>query len=708
MISFQSGPEGMGVLTIELPPSNRTWTNLLETELSQKLEEALHTPAIQSLLIMPERAEPGVWIEGLQYDELLRLQTPAEVLKAIQKTQTLFRTLEKNGKPVAIILSGSLMGRGLEFALACHYRVMVNHPAVRVGFPDIRFGLGLGAGGVQRLVRKIGLQSAIPFLLKGASLTAEAAFKLGLVDAVAHSRDELVNSVKKWLLAKPEALQPWDKKGFRLPGGEVYAPHNQLFWAGTNANLRKQMWGHFWGRDLLLASLYEGAQVSFDRALEIEAQYFAQSSLSAPFRASLKTLYFSKCAADGALNRPKDIPKKLIKTVGILGAGMMGKGIALVAAGRGLNVVLLDANLKLAEEGKAYAATYYDKQIAEGKANIETKQAVLARIQATEQYEDLASCDGVIEAVSENRKIKTEVMSRAKAVMKEDALLASNTSTLPITSLAKPLPHPEQFIGLHFFSPVERMPLLEIIKGKQTSEEALAWALDFSKQMGKTPIVVNDGRGFFTSRVFEKYILEGLTMLQEGVKPALIENAARLAGMPVGPLALADEVSLGLIHQILKQTREDLGNRYVAHPAEGVIERFVGEFSRPGKKAGKGLYEYPPQGKKYLWPLLSQHYPEAQDQPEVELLKYRLLFIQSLEAIRCMEEGIITDKADADLGSVLGLGFPAWTGGVIGYLEGLGYSKSLEICKRLSKMWGERFKASRGLKKFIRGKGEVM
>lgn len=697
MISSQIGTDGIATLTFE--PAFKRWTKSREQDLGKKLQAIVTNKQVRGILVNFAQAENLGWIEGPAYDELLALKEPEQVLNYIHRTQALFRVLEHCGKPVVITISELLVGRGLELALACHYRVMVEDPKILIGFPDIKFGLIPGAGGVQRLSRKIGLQAAVNFLLSGQLAGANTALQMGLVDKVV-TQGEMLVVAKEWLLSKPVAMQPWDKKGFQLPGGAVDSEQNQSFWALTNANLRRLTWGNFVGKDLLLSSIYEGLQVPLLRAEQIEAEYFVRSVLNPGFKEAVKTLVYVKHHADRLAKKPSGLGEKPVQTLGIVGAGMMGAGIALVAAERKIKVVLLDVDQGRADEGKAYTATYYDRFIKQNRATVEQKRAVLDCIETTTDYSDLKACDLVIEAVSEDRAIKGEVTTKAEAVLGKEAFLASNTSTLPITSLALPLTNQERFIGLHFFSPTERMPLLEIIVGEKTSKETIALALDFAKQMGKTPIVVNDGRGFFTSRVFEKYVLEGMAMLQEGINPALIENAARLAGMPVGPLALADEVSLSLIQKILKQTREDLGKKYEAHEAEAVVEKMVEEFNRLGRKKGQGFYDYPADRKKQLWSELTKHYPLAKEQPDVEFLKYRLLFIQSLEAVKCIEENIIADPVDADLGSILGLGFPAFTGGVISYLQQLGYAKSLEICEELQKRWGKRFNAPKLLKEW--------
>ncbi len=561
----------------------------------------------------------------------------------------------------------------------------------RFGLPEVTLGLLPGGGGTQRLPRLIGVQKALPMLLEGKRIKAADALKLGILDAVVNAGDE-ADAARTWLLGEghTRAQQPWDIKGYKVPGGGIASPAVQQLFTAANAMLRQKTYGNYPAAASILSCVYEGLITDLDTGLKTEARYFVQAVLSPEARAMIRTLFFSLNAANKLAARPADVPVRRYAKIGVLGAGMMGAGIAYVTAKAGLPVVLLDTTQEAAERGKDYSRKLVEKQVQRGRLHAEQAEALLARIHPTTSYADLDGAGLVVEAVFEQREIKADVTRQAEAVLSPDAIFASNTSTLPITGLAEASQRPGNFIGLHFFSPVDKMPLVEVIVARQTTRATLAQALDYVKAIGMTPIVVNDSRGFYTSRVFSTYVLEGLAMLAEGVAPALIENAGLLAGMPVGPLALIDEVSSELIHKVNQQTRADLGAAYIERPGEAVAERMVA-LGRIGRKAGRGFYDYPEGGRKALWTGLANEYPAAAAQPDVQTLVDRLITVQAVETARCLDERVVTDPRDADVGALLGWGFPAFRGGPVSHIHRVGVSAFVELCDRLAAQHGRRF-----------------
>jgi 3-hydroxyacyl-CoA dehydrogenase/enoyl-CoA hydratase/3-hydroxybutyryl-CoA epimerase len=625
------------------------------------------------------------------YDRGVSAQEAAGFSRNMNK---LLRRMETCGKPIAVAINGLALGGGLEVCLACHYRVLASDTGAVVGFPEVNIGLLPGGGGTQRTPRLIGVEASLPMILQCLNQTPEQALKLGLVHEVAPVA-EIVERARQWVLTKGDAEQPWDKKGFKVPGGAgAMTPKTaQQYMVGTSLLAGKTQ--HNYPAPIAaLSAIYEGCIVPIDTGLDIEAQYFGQLLSGPVARNMMRTLFVNKGAADKLVNRPKGVEKSTVKKLGILGAGMMGAGIAYVSARAGMEVILLDTDQANAEKGKAYSTGLLDKAIARGKSTEAKKEALLSKITPTTDYALLEGCDLVIEAVFESVKIKADVTAKAEAVIPDTAIFASNTSTLPITGLATASKRPESFIGIHFFSPVDKMPLVEVIVGEKTSDEAIARSLDYIQQIRKTPIVVNDSRGFFTSRVFSTYTSEGARLLAEGVNPALIENAAKMAGMPVGPLAVSDEVSLELGWKVGIATAEALGVPYPGNPAEEVTVKMVKELDRLGKKSGKGYYDYPAGGKKRLWPGLAEHFPQAVEQPSVGLVKKRLLHRQALESARCVEEGVLKHAADGDIGSILGIGFPAWTGGALSYIDTIGIQQFVADCDELAAKYGERFAVS--------------
>ncbi len=613
--------------------------------------------------------------------------------------QQALRALETCGKPVAAAINGTALGGGLEVCLACHYRVAADNPKTKLGLPEVQVGLLPGGGGTQRLPRLIGIQPALQLITQGKHVSPRDALEAGFIDQVVPAGDE-IEAAKRWVLEEGRAEQPWDVKGFKVPGGAGLMHPKAVETFVVGSALTQKMTNHnFPAPQAILSAVYEGTVLPIDKALDIETKYFVKMLLSPVSRNMIRTLFINKGAADKLVRRPKEPAERKVLRLGILGAGMMGAGIAWVSAYAGIEVVLLDTSDEKAEKGKDYSRQLAEKLKGRGKLTDDKAEALLARIHTGTDFAALKGCELVIEAVFEDRTIKADVTKRAEAVIGKDAIFASNTSTLPITGLAEASARPEQFIGIHFFSPVDKMPLVEVIVGEKTGDVAIAQALDYIRQIRKTPIVVNDSRGFYTSRVFSVYTREGITMLAEGVNPALIENAAKHAGMPVGPLAVTDEVSLELSYHVTQQTKKDLGDKYQASAADPVIEKFVTELDRKGKRYGKGFYDYPQDGKKRLWPGLAEHYPQAAEQPTPDEVKIRLLYAQSIETVRCMDENVVTHPADADIGSIFGWGFPPWTGGTLSYIETVGVDVFVREADRLAMAYGERFAVPDSLRK---------
>ena len=630
----------------------------------------------------------------------------AEVYSWCRKLQQAYRKLETCGKPVAAAINGTALGGGLELALACHYRVVGNNPKTRLGQPEVQIGLMPGAGGTQRLLRLMGIEAALRMNTEGRHIAPEKALEMGFVDEVVEPEKE-VTAAKAWVQTTDTIDAPWDRKGFKVPGGAGLMHPAAVQTQIVGAALMQKMTNHNYPAPLaIMSATYEGSVLPMDKALDVESKYFTQLLMDPTSRNMTRTLFLNKGAADKLVRRPEGPEKRPVTKLGILGAGMMGAGVAYVSAYAGMQVVLLDTSQDRSEKGKDYSRELLQKRIDRGRMTSDKAADILERIQTTTDYADLTGCELVIEAVFEDTDIKADVTAKTEAVISEDAIFASNTSTLPITGLAKASQRPEHFIGIHFFSPVDKMPLVEVIVGKKTGDVAIAQALDYIQQIRKTPIVVNDSRGFYTSRVFGTFSKEGITMLAEGINPALIENVAKQAGMPVGPLAVTDEVTLELSHHVMTQTKKALGDAYVASAADDVIGKFVEDLDRKGKRFGKGFYDYPEGEKKRLWPDLAEHYPLAGEQPDPEEVRQRILYVQAIETVRCLDEGVLTHPADADIGSIFGWGYPPYTGGTISFIETEGLEHFVEEADRLAKTYGERFSVPQSLRSMAE-KGET-
>jgi 3-hydroxyacyl-CoA dehydrogenase/enoyl-CoA hydratase/3-hydroxybutyryl-CoA epimerase len=699
-IQFSVDADGIAHLKIDVEgrPMN-VLTPGFQADLAECIDKVAADPAIKGAVVSSAKSS---FMAGADIKDMVgafdRGTTAREASEFSWSLHKLFRRMETCGKPLAAAIHGVALGGGLEVALACHYRVIEDGAKAGVGLPEVTIGLLPGAGGTQRVPRLIGIPAALRLITEGKQLAPADALKQGLVHEVAPAA-EIVERARQWILKGGEGVQPWDKKGFKIPGGagQTSPAAAQAFMAGTALISRATM-RNYPAPVAILSCVYEGTQVPIEQGLRIESKYFGKLLSGVVARNLMRTLFVNKGLADKLARRPAGPPKSQVRRLGILGAGMMGAGVAYVSAKAGMDVVLLDSTAELAEKGKDYSRNLLAKEVGRGKRSQADADAILARIKTTASYDDLAGADLVIEAVFENREIKADVTAKTEAVIPKNAVFASNTSTLPITGLAQASKRPAQFIGIHFFSPVDKMPLVEIIVGKKTGEDTIARALDYVGQLRKTPIVVNDSRGFYTSRCFGTFVSEGIAMLQEGVNPALIENGARLAGMPVGPLAVSDEVSIDLSWKVMRQTEKDLGRRYEKPVSYDTVQKFVEELKRPGRRFGAGFYDYPQDGKKHLWPGLAEVFPRAAQQPSLEEVKKRLLCIQALEAARCMEEGVVTTAAEADLGSILGWGFPAWTGGTLSYIDTVGIRGFVAECDRLARRYGKRFKPSKWLR----------
>ncbi|HEX6500328.1 MAG TPA: 3-hydroxyacyl-CoA dehydrogenase NAD-binding domain-containing protein [Micromonosporaceae bacterium] len=622
-------------------------------------------------------------------------------LAGIVKDQ--FRRLETLGRPVVAAINGTALGGGFEVPLACHHRVVLDSPSIRLGLPEVTLGLLPGGGGVTRVVRLLGVQDALTkVLLQGQRLRPAQALEIGLVDELATTPEELIDKAVAWIAANPRAAQPWDRPGYRLPGGRPTDKAMAMALPAFPATLRKQLKGaHYPAPHAILCAAVEGAQVDIDTALRIEGRWFA-SLVDTPVQRNMtQAFFFDLQHLNRGGSRPAAEPSRVSK-VGVIGAGMMGSGIAYACARRGIDVVLVDVSLTAAEKGRDYSRKLLDKAVSRGRSTAERRDATLARITPTDRIDDVAGCDMVIEAVFEDLALKHETYRKLAAVLDPDAVIASNTSSLPITSLAEALDRPERFLGLHFFSPVDKMPLVEIIRGKATSDQTLARGYDLVRQIDKTPIVVNDSRGFFTSRVFGAYILEGLAMLAEGVPAASVEQAALQAGYPVGPLAVVDEVTLTLPRKLRDEARR-AGVRTPSHPGEAVLDVMVERYRRTGKAAGAGFYDYPGDGSpKRLWPGLAEAFGTPSGPPAVPMrdLRERLLVVEALEAVACLDEGVLEAVPDGNIGSIFGIGFPAWTGGVLQYVDQYpgGVAGFVARAEELAQRYGERFRPSATLR----------
>ncbi|ARX87792.1 MULTISPECIES: 3-hydroxyacyl-CoA dehydrogenase NAD-binding domain-containing protein [Streptomyces] len=611
------------------------------------------------------------------------------------------RRIETLGKPVVAALNGAALGGGYEIALASHHRVALDAPSSKIGLPEVTLGLLPAGGGVTRTVRLMGIADALlKVLLQGTQYNPKRALENGLVHELAATPEEMIEKARAFIDAHPVSQQPWDVPGYRIPGGTPANPKFAANLPAFPANLKKQLAGAPYPAPRnILAAAVEGSQVDFETALTIEARYFTELVTGQVSKNMIQAFFFDLQAVNAGRNRPQGIEPRTVRKVAVLGAGMMGAGIAYSCARAGIEVVLKDVSAEAAQKGKAYSEKLCAKAVSRGRTTQEKADALLALITPTADPQDVAGCDAVIEAVFEDPALKHKVFQEIQDIVEPDALLCSNTSTLPITALAEGVARPVDFIGLHFFSPVDKMPLVEIIKGERTGEEALARAFDLVRQINKTPIVVNDSRGFFTSRVIGHFINEGVAMVGEGIEPASVEQAAAQAGYPAKVLSLMDELTLTLPRKIRNESKravEEAGGTWPSHPAEGVIDRMIDEFGRTGRSGGGGFYEYGEDGKRTrLWPGLREHFTKQGHEIPFRDMQERMLFSEALDTVRLMEEGVLTSVADANIGSIFGIGFPGWTGGVLqyinGYDDGAGLPAFVARARELAERYGERF-----------------
>ena len=698
-----------GIITVTIDQADRKMNVIGDgfNEAFAQLSEAFINDEQAKGLILT--SGKSTFVVGADIDSLADIKTAEQGFALIEALKASMRKLELSGKPVVAAMTGTALGGGLELALACHYRIAIDSPKTKLGLPEVKLGLLPGGGGTQRLPRLIGIQKALELMTQGKELRVSEAKDVGLIDASASDYDDMMAQAKAWINDNPNAQQPWDKKGYKIPGGDSKHPKVVPVFSIAPAMANQKSHGNCPAITHIMSCVFEGCLVDIDTGLEIESRYFVACVLSSESRNMINTLWTQLNSIKKGQSRPDGFERSKVTKVGILGAGMMGAGIAYVSAKAGMEVVLLDTTIEGAEKGKAYSTKLLDKAISRGHSSEAKKQALLALINTTISYDDLQECDLIIEAVFEDVDIKADCTRQAEVIISATAVYASNTSTLPITELAKASKRPKQFIGLHFFSPVDKMPLVEIVVGEDTDDATLAKAFDYVLQIGKTPIVVNDSRGFYTSRVFGTYVSEGIAMLGEGIHPRSIEVAGMKSGMPMPSLALQDEVSLSLSLQVMQQARQAMemkGKKFIPHPAMPVIEKMVKEFGREGKKVAKGFYDYPKNSDKHLWLKLTELYPTIDEQPSQQDLVDRLLYVQANETAKCFEENVVRSVADANVGSIFGWGFAPNQGGTLQFINSVGVDKFVERSRELANLYGVRFEPANILVKMAQ-KGEV-
>ncbi|MGN6170820.1 MAG: 3-hydroxyacyl-CoA dehydrogenase NAD-binding domain-containing protein [Solirubrobacteraceae bacterium] len=722
-IRWDKDQDGVVVLTIDDPEQS---ANTMNERFISSLGEALDRLESErdSITGVVVTSAKKTFFAGGDLHDLRRArpEDAEQIAQMVRGVKSLLRRLETLGKPAAAAINGAALGGGLEICLACHYRVILDDPKAVVGFPEVQLGLLPGAGGVVRTVRLLGIVDALmQALLQGQRHRPAKAKEIGLVDEIVSTKEDLIPAAKRWIAEHPESVQRWDQDGYRIPGGTPASPKLAMNLPAFPANLRKQIKGaNYPAPHHILATAVESAEVDLDPAFEIEGRYFVDLVTGQVAKNMIQAFFFDMQRVNGARGRPTEIePWRASKAV-VLGAGMMGAAIAYVCARAGIDVLLKDVSLEAAERGKGYSVKLVEKAIDRGRSTCEDGDALLARIHPSDKPGDAAGCDLMIEAVFEDPSLKQQVYAETEPHLGSDALLGSNTSTLPITELSGGVSRPEDFIGLHFFSPVDKMPLLEIIRGRETSDRALYRALDLAKQIKKTPIVVNDSRGFFTSRVIGTFINEGIAMLLEGIPAATIEQASSQAGYPAPVLQLSDELNMKLMRKIRDASTaaaQESSSGWDAHPAERVIDRMLDEFDRPGRLEGRGFYEYSDGRRVGLWGGLRDAFPPVGDPSAIDLrdLAERMMFAESIESVRCLDEGVIESVADANIGSILGIGFPGWTGGVLQYINGYehpvhvrGAAAFVARARELVAAYGERFQPPASLvEKAERGEAYV-
>jgi 3-hydroxyacyl-CoA dehydrogenase / enoyl-CoA hydratase / 3-hydroxybutyryl-CoA epimerase len=704
MTDFAMTTDADGVATITWDVKSKSM-NVMSTEafmlLSSLVDQALADASVKGIIITSAKKD---FAGGMDLNVIAKMRAGGvqaifdgvmsmhQVLRKIERAGMDPKTL-KGAKPIVAALPGTALGIGLEVPLACHRIIAADNPRAKIGLPEIMVGIFPGAGGTMRLTRKLGAMMAAPFLLEGKLSSPREAKAAGIIDEVV-APENLLTRAREWVLAATDAdlVKPWDAKGYKMPGGAPYSAPGFPTFVGASAMVHGKTMGVYPAAKALLAAVYEGALVPFDTALKIEARHFTSVLMNPSSSAMIRSLFINKEALEKGANRPQ-APDQTVQKLGVIGAGMMGAGIAYVSANAGIEVVLIDSTQEAADRGRAHSEGILDKGMKRGKVTADKKAEVLSRITATTDYAALNGADLIVEAVFEDPKIKADVTAKVEAATGADCIYATNTSTLPITGLSAASKRPEHFIGIHFFSPVDKMNLVEIIRGKQTGDTAVAKALDFVRQIRKTPIVVNDARFFYANRCIIPYINEGIRMVAEGVEPALIENAAKLVGMPLGPLQLVDETSIDLGVKIAKATKAAMGADYPDEAVDHVLF-WMADHGRLGRKSKSGFYAYDDKGDRLgLWDGLEAKYPHDKMQPSLSDVQHRLLFAQVLEAVRALEEGVLTDIREGDVGAILGWGFAPWSGGPFSWLDMIGAPRAVEICRGLTGQFGPRFHA---------------
>ncbi|MCB1418253.1 MAG: enoyl-CoA hydratase/isomerase family protein [Notoacmeibacter sp.] len=710
--TVETDADGIALVTWDMPDkSMNVFTQEVMNEIDAIVDQVVADAAIKGVVFTSGKKDSfsgGADLTMLRgiFDTIRDAKAQDEkkaaqlVFEAAGRMNWLWRKVETCGKPWVSAINGTCMGGAFELSLACHARVAADAEHVKMALPEVKVGIFPGAGGTQRVPRLTDTQSALQMMTTGQNLSPAKALKMGLITAIAEPK-KLIATAKQLIKDGLEPVQPWDKKGFKLPGGPVYSAAGANLFPPAIAILRKQTYGNYPAATAIVKCVYEGLLVPFDTALRIEQRYFAEILQTTEAGMMIRSLFVSLQELNKGARRPAGVKPTKFKKVGVLGAGFMGAGIAFVTAKAGIPVVLIDRDQEAADKGKAHSAKLMDDMIKKGRATSEDKEQLLSLITATPDYAALDGADLVVEAVFEDSAVKKGVTEKAEAVIAPGAIFASNTSTIPISSLATNSSRPKNFIGIHFFSPVDKMMLVEIILGKKTGDKALAVAIDYVRAIKKTPIVVNDTRGFYVNRCVLMYMNEAYNMLVEGVPPAMIENAAKMAGMPVGPLALNDETAIDLAQKIMRQTVRDIGEKAVDPRHIELVDTMVDKHGRLGRKNGKGFYDYPAKpAKKHLWPGLKDLYKQQKPEDvDVEELKQRFLVTIAMEAARVMEEGIVTDPREADVGSILAFGFAPYTGGTLSYIDGMGVEKFLKLARHLEKKYGKQYKAPKLLKK---------
>ncbi|WP_024588530.1 3-hydroxyacyl-CoA dehydrogenase NAD-binding domain-containing protein [Aliihoeflea sp. 2WW] len=716
--TVETDADGIALVTWEMPDrSMNVFTEEVMDELDRIIDQVAGDAAIKGAVITSGKDSFSGGADLTMLNRMLgifakeKATNPDAAMKMLfdgaGRMSWLWRKLETSGKPWVSAINGTCMGGAFELSLACHGRVAADSDSVKMALPEVKVGIFPGAGGTQRVPRLTDPQSALQMLTTGQNLSPKKAKSMGLIHEIA-APDKLIETAKGMIKNGLKATQPWDEKGFKLPGGPVYSAAGANLWPPAIAILRRETYGNYPAASAILKCAYEGLLVPFDTALKIEQRYFTEILRSTEAAMMIRSLFISLQELNKGARRPAGVAPTKFSKIGVLGAGFMGAGIAYVTAKAGIPVVLLDRDMASAEKGKAHSEGLVDGAIKKGRATEDDKQKLLSLITPTDDYAKLEGCDLVIEAVFEDSEVKKGATEKTEAVIADSAIFASNTSTIPISGLAKNSKRPDQFIGIHFFSPVDKMMLVEIIMGEKTEDKALATAIDYVRAIKKTPIVVNDTRGFYVNRCVLRYMAEAFKMLIEGVPPAMIENAAKMAGMPVGPLALTDETAIDLAQKIMKQTIRDMGEGSVDPKQFELINTMVDTHGRQGRKNGKGFYDYPAKpAKKHLWPELKTLYPQQDaDSVDVEELKQRFLVVIALEAARVMEEGIVTDPREADVGSILAFGFAPYTGGALSYIDGMGVKNFVALAEKLGARYGKEFDVP-ALLKDMAAKGET-